>query len=138
MLVSVIAKCCPKLELLAVWINNLDKIIELIKECKKLRGLVLQAIYYTNNLDVLFKVLCNDASNQLRKLQFAERWDITKEALTEFFECWKQNERIPLDLYINSYIFKDEYEDIIEEYQEIGAIRKFEKCFVPNLLDDWE
>jgi hypothetical protein len=85
MLVSVIAKHCPKLELLAVWVDNLKEIIELIKECKKLRGLVLMN-YYEKNLDKFefLNVLCNDASNQLRKLEL-NAWKFSKETLNDFF-----------------------------------------------------
>ena len=43
MLVSTITKHCPKLELLAVSVNNINEILELFKECKKLRGLGVRA-----------------------------------------------------------------------------------------------
>jgi hypothetical protein len=55
-----------------------------------------------------------------------------------FFENWKQQKRISLDSYMSSDVFKDEFEDIIKKYQEMGVIRKFDKCTVHNLLDNWE
>src|SRR2546421_318577 len=126
-LIPTIATHCHKLELLAVCVHDLSEISELMKECKKLSGLVLRSAYYKQTIDGLFKILYNDASNQLSKLQFDRFWEISKEELNEFLENWNQKQKNSLDFYISSATFKNEYGDIIKKYQELGVIRKFDK-----------
>jgi hypothetical protein len=49
-----------------------------------------------------------------------------------FFENWKQQKRISLDSYMSSDVFKDEFEDIIKKYQEMGTIES-----LLSMLDAW-
>ena len=105
-----------------------------------MRSLVFRS-YYRRNVVGLFEVLSNNTLDQLRELQLDRGWKFSKEALTEFFENWKQQERISLDLYISSYAFgrNNDYEDIIKEYQGMSVIRKFDKyAGTYNILDNWK
>ena len=79
-----------------------------MKECKKLSGLVLRSAYNKQTIDDLFRILYNDASNQLKRLQFDKYWEISTEELNEFFENWNQKQKNSLDFYIPSATFKNE------------------------------
>jgi hypothetical protein len=105
-----------------------------------LKGLVLRS-YYTNDVIELFKVLSDNSTNQLRRIQFDETWDVSKEALNDCFENWKQKEKISFDFYIPSYILEEiDYQiDVINRYQELGVIRDYEIYHgTRNYLEDWE
>ena len=111
-LVSAIAKHCPKLELLAIGVDNLNQLSEIIKKCDRLRGLVLRSLYDRDDLVELFTLLCNYASNQLRKLQLV-RCELSKKVLNEFFENWSKQQRNSLDFYVSSCRFYEHREEII-------------------------
>ncbi len=126
-LISCIAKHCPKLEYLMVWISsNMKELIELYKKCKQLRGLVLHFLgttYFERDADEILKELCDNVSKQLRKFKLIGNWKISKKNLEKFFDNWKKQERNRLDFYIyKSYILQDDYDDIIKKYKGMGVI----------------
>ncbi|CAG8437866.1 11550_t:CDS:2 [Rhizophagus irregularis] len=153
-LISSIAKNCPKLEYLMIWIGeNLNELIELFKGCKQLRGLVLQFIWTIilkrKNVDELLELICDNASKQLRKFKMISDWEISRDALERFLDNWKKQKRNSLDLCITKSLIpnkgKNYYDDIISKHKETGVIRNFEyeeyidfdACIDENFLEDW-
>ncbi|RIA99189.1 hypothetical protein C1645_747588 [Glomus cerebriforme] len=152
MLISSIAKNCPKLEYLMIWIGeNVKELIGLFKGCKNLRGLVLQSLWtivLKRNAEDLLDIICNNASKHLRKFKMTGDWEIYKEALEGFLNNWKNQKRDSLDLYISkSFVSKynNGYDNIINKYKEMGVIRNYEyeefidfdACIDENFLDSW-
>jgi hypothetical protein len=151
-LISTIAKNCPKLEYLMIWVGeNLKELTGLFKECKQLKGLVLQSIWtiiLKRNVDELLELIYDSASKQLRKFKMIGDWEISKDVLEKFLDNWKKQERKSLDLYITKSLIckgKNYYDDIISKYKEMGVIRNFgyeeyvdfDACIDENFLEGW-
>ncbi|GES86006.1 hypothetical protein GLOIN_2v1772225 [Rhizophagus clarus] len=141
LLVTVISTQCPKLEYLGIWIDDMNLMINLLNGCKNLKGLLARS-YYSNEITELFKILGDHATNQLRKFQFDETWELAEDDLKNCFEIWKQKKEFSFDFYMPCYVFQEanSQREIIKKYQKLGVIGDYDMYpGARNYVEDiWE
>jgi len=144
-IIQAIYQNCPKLIYLKLSFQNngiLEVLDQLLTNCQYLNGLYI--IFYSWELfdwDYLFEILTKSSPTSLFKLKFEFNLAPKLESLKTFFDNWEGRHPMLLLQIYHIDAERNKYFDLIEKYETIGIIKKYNYTyFIGNAdsLDDFE
>lgn len=120
-----IAKCCPKLKFLSVWITNNDDIKyleQLLSSCSLLRGIIVNTFADVKVGDELLRLLRRRLARKLCKFKFNDHFSFSHHSFVLFMDSWSDHDPLQIHV-IDEGIFVFDYGRVCTPFNERGTLK---------------
>ncbi|CAB4399077.1 uncharacterized protein OCT59_007720 [Rhizophagus irregularis] len=120
-----VAKCCPKLKFLSVWLTNDDDIRyleQILSSCSSLRGIIVNTFIDVKIGDELLMLFKRRLARKLCKFKFNDHFHFSQSSFVAFMNSWSDNDSLQIHV-IDEGIFAFDYGRVCTPFNERGVLK---------------